>query len=330
MSDQFRALVLDRTSGEFESGIRMLPLSALPDYPVLVRVRYSSMNYKDSLAVTDRGKIVRRFPIVPGIDLAGVVEESADPRFRPGDAVLVTGCGIGEEEWGGYAGFARLKPEWIVRIPAGLDARRAMSLGTAGFTAMLCVEALERHDVTPDKGDVLVTGASGGVGSIAVMLLAKLGFRVVAVSGKPDAARQLLAYGAAETLPRETLSEPGKPLESARWAGVVDTVGGSTLVRALAQTKLYGCVAACGNAGGVTLNTTVFPFILRGVTLAGISSVNQPLAARERIWPRLASLISTEALDRNTTEINLNQIHDYADRILRGEIRGRILVRVGD
>ena len=330
MPDPFRALVLDRAGGEFESGIRMLPLSALPDYPVLVRVSYSSMNYKDSLAVTDRGKIVRRFPIVPGIDLAGVVEESSDSRFRPGDAVLATGCGIGEEDWGGYAAYARLKPEWIVRIPAGLDARQAMSLGTAGFTAMLCVEALERHEVTPDKGDVLVTGASGGVGSIAVMLLARLGFRVVAVSGKPEAAPQLLAYGAAETLPREALSEPGKPLESARWAGVVDTVGGSTLVRALAQTTLYGCVAACGNAGGATLNATVFPFILRGVTLAGISSVNQPLAARERIWPRLASLIPTELLDRNTTEINLNQIHDYADRILRGEIRGRILVRVGD
>ena len=330
MSDPFRALVLDRSGDQFESGIRMLPMSALPEYPVLVRIQYSSINYKDSLAVTDRGKIVRRFPIVPGIDLAGVVEESADPRFRPGDTVLCTGCGIGEEEWGGYADYARLKPEWIVPIPAGLGARSAMSLGTAGFTAMLCVEALERHDVTPEKGDVLVTGASGGVGSITVMLLAKLGFRVVAVSGKPEAARQLIDYGASETLPREAFSEPGKPLESARWAGAVDTVGGSTLARVLAQTMLYGCVAACGNAGGAALSATVFPFILRGVTLAGISSVNQPLSARQRLWPRLAQLISPEALERNTTEINLNQVHDYADRIFRGEVRGRILVRMGE
>lgn len=328
MSDLFRALVVNRAGDQFESGIRMLPKSALPDQPVLVRVAYSSLNYKDGLAVTDSAKILRRFPIVPGIDLAGVVEESADPRFRAGDAVLATGCGIGEEHWGGYAGFARLNPEWIVPLPHSLNARRAMALGTAGFTAMLCVEALERHNVTPDSGEVLVTGASGGVGSIAVMLLAKLGFTVVAVSGKSDAARELKGFGATEVLPREALSDPGKALESARWSGVVDTVGGNTLVRALAQTKLYGCVAACGNAGGASLNATVFPFILRGVTLAGISSVNQPLANRLRVWPRLADLIPLDQLEKITREINLNQVHDYAARILRGEIRGRTIVRL--
>lgn len=328
MSDLFRALVVNRAGDQFESGIRMLPKSALPDQPVLVRVAYSSLNYKDGLAVTDSAKILRRFPIVPGIDLAGVVEESADPRFRAGDSVLATGCGIGEEHWGGYAGFARLNPEWIVPLPHSLTARRAMALGTAGFTAMLCVEALERHNVTPDSGEVLVTGASGGVGSIAVMLLAKLGFTVVAVSGKPDAARELKGFGATEVLPREALSDPGKALESARWSGVVDTVGGNTLVRALAQTKLYGCVAACGNAGGASLNATVFPFILRGVTLAGISSVNQPLANRLRVWPRLADLIPLDQLEKITREINLNQVHDYAARILRGEIRGRTIVRL--
>lgn len=328
MSDLFRALVVNRAGDQFESGIRMLPKSALPDQPVLVRVAYSSLNYKDGLAVTDSAKILRRFPIVPGIDLAGVVEESADPRFRAGDAVLATGCGIGEEHWGGYAGFARLNPEWIVPLPHSLNARRAMALGTAGFTAMLCVEALERHEVTPGSGEVLVTGASGGVGSIAVMLLAKLGFTVVAVSGKPDAARELKGFGATEVLPREALSDPGKALESARWSGVVDTVGGNTLVRALAQTKLYGCVAACGNAGGASLNATVFPFILRGVTLAGISSVNQPLANRLRVWPRLADLIPLDQLEKITREINLNQVHDYAARILRGEIRGRTIVRL--
>lgn len=328
MSDLFRALVVNRAGDQFESGIRMLPMSALPDQPVLVRVAYSSLNYKDGLAVTDSAKILRRFPIVPGIDLAGVVEESADPRFRAGDSVLATGCGIGEEHWGGYAGFARLNPEWIVPLPHSLNARRAMALGTAGFTAMLCVEALERHNVTPDSGEVLVTGASGGVGSIAVMLLAKLGFTVVAVSGKSDAARELKGFGATEVLPREALSDPGKALESARWSGVVDTVGGNTLVRALAQTKLYGCVAACGNAGGASLNATVFPFILRGVTLAGISSVNQPLANRLRVWPRLADLIPLDQLEKITREINLNQVHDYAARILRGEIRGRTIVRL--
>lgn len=330
MSDQFRALVVDRAGDRFESGIRALPLSALPDHPVLIRVAYSSLNYKDGLAVTDSSKVVRQFPMVPGIDLAGTVEQSADPRFNPGDAVLATGCGIGEEHWGGYAGFARLKPEWIVPLPAGLDARRAMALGTAGFTAMLCVEALEQHDVTPDSGEVLVTGASGGVGSIAVMLLAKLGYTIIAVSGKPDAARELKEFGASEVLPREALSDPGKPLESARWTGVVDTVGGSTLVRALAQTKLYGCVAACGNAGGTSLNATVFPFILRGITLAGISSVHQPLANRLRLWPRLASFIPFNQLEKITGEINLNQVHDYAARILRGEIRGRTIVRLED
>jgi acrylyl-CoA reductase (NADPH) len=328
MPDTFRGFVVDRSGDRFEAGIRPLTLSALPDYPVLVRVAYSSLNYKDGLAVTDSGKIVRRFPLVPGIDLAGSVVESADPRFRPGDAVLATGCGIGEEHWGGYAAYARLRPEWIVPMPDGLDARRAMALGTAGFTAMLCVEALERHAVTPESGEVLVTGASGGVGSIAVMLLAKLGYTVVAVSGKPEYARELQEFGATEVLPRQAFSEPGKPLESARWAGVVDTVGGAALVRALAQTKLYGCVAACGNAGGAKLEGTVFPFILRGVTLAGISSVNQTIESRLRVWPRLADLIPLDHLEEITGEINLNQLYDYAGRILRGQIRGRTVVRL--
>lgn len=330
MPDTFRGFVVDRSADRFDAGIRPLTLDALPDHPVLVRVAYSSLNYKDGLAVTDSGKILRRFPIVPGIDLAGTVVESADPRFKPGDPVLATGCGIGEEHWGGYASFARLRPEWIVPMPDGLDARRAMALGTAGFTAMLCVEALEQHGVSPEGGEVLVTGASGGVGSIAVMLLAALGYTVVAVSGKPEYARELQEFGAAEVLPRQSLAEPGKPLESARWAGVVDTVGGSTLVRALAQTKLYGCVAACGNAGGTKLEGTVFPFILRGVTLAGISSVNQPIESRLRLWPRLADLIPLDHLEEIAGEINLNQLYDYAGRILRGQIRGRTIVRLDD
>lgn len=330
MPDSFRALIVDRAGDRFESGIRTLSLAELPENPILIRVLYSSLNYKDGLAIIDSAKIIRRFPLAPGIDLAGIVEESADSRYRPGDAVLATGCGIGEEHWGGYAAYARLKPEWIVPLPKGLDPRHAMALGTAGFTAMLCVEALERHEITPESGEVLVTGASGGVGSIAVMLLAKLGYKVAAVSGKSDAARQLMEFGASEVLPREALSGSGKPLESSRWSGVVDTVGDGILTRALAQTKLFGCVTACGNAGGVALNGTVLPFILRGVTLAGITSVNQPIENRLRLWPRLAGLISWDQLDAITSEINLNQLHDYAARILRGEVRGRTVVRISD
>lgn len=330
MADTFRAFVLDQSDGGFRAGIRTLGIDSLPNAPVLVRVTHSSLNYKDGLAVTNKGKIVRNFPMVPGIDLAGVVESSEDQRFQPGDAVLATGCGIGEEHWGGYAEFARLQPEWIVPMPDGLDARRAMALGTAGFTAMLCVEALEHNGVNPESGEVLVTGASGGVGSTAVMLLAKLGYTVVAVSGKPDFTGQLMDFGAAEVLPRDAVSGAGKALESARWSGVVDTVGGETLVRAIAQTKLYGCVAACGNAGGAALNATVFPFILRGVTLAGISSVHQPIAQRLRVWPRLADLVPLDLLEEVTGEVELGQVEEYASRILRGEIRGRTVIRIAN
>jgi acrylyl-CoA reductase (NADPH) len=317
---QFEALMLRREGDSFSAAIEQLSPAQLPNEGVLVRVEYSGLNYKDGLAVTNKGKIVRRFPIVPGIDLAGTVVESSDPSLQPGDPVLATGCGIGEEYWGGYAAYARLQPEWIIPMPAGYNARDAMALGTAGFTAMLCVEALEHQGVRPDSGPVLVTGATGGVGTVAVMLLSKLGYSVTAVTGKKDAAPLLQQLGATELISREEYS--------ARWAGVVDTVGGVTLARALAETKLYGCVAACGNAGGIKLETTVFPLILRGVTLAGISSVNQPRSRRLTVWPRLAKLLPSGALDTIVTEIPLAEVPAASERILQGLVRGRTLVRL--
>lgn len=326
--DQFEALMLRREGETVSAAIEQLSPESLPDKGVLIRVEYSSLNYKDGLAVTNKGKIVRRFPMVPGIDLAGTVVESVDPSLRPGDAVLATGCGIGEEHWGGYSAYARLRPEWVIPMPPGYGARDAMALGTAGFTAMLCMEALEQHGVTPGDGPVLVTGASGGVGTVAVMLLVKLGYRVTAVTGKETAKAMLLGLGAGEVIPRgEYLTAP-KALESAKWAGVVDTVGGAALARALAETRLYGCVAACGNAGGAALGTTVFPFILRGVTLAGISSVNQPRERRLKVWPRLAELLPSGALDTLCTEVPLAGITEAAAKILAGTIQGRTIVRL--
>lgn len=328
LPERFPALLLRRYGESVSAAIEDVPLAELPDYPVLVKVEYSGINYKDALAVTNMGKIVRRFPMVPGVDLAGTVVACEGSAFRPGDAVLATGCGIGEEHWGGLAAYARLKPEWVIPMPAGFTPRHAMSLGTAGFTAMLCVEALEAHGVKPGEGDVLVTGATGGVGGMSVMLLAKLGYRVVAVTGKSDAAQTLLDLGAAEVLPREKQSAPPKALETARWAGVVDTVGGATLSRAIAETKLYGCVAACGNAGGTSLESSVFPFILRGVTLAGISSVNQPRQRRLQVWPRLAELLPPGSMDAMVAEVPLSGVETAAAALLSGTHRGRSVVRV--
>ncbi len=328
LPERFPALLLRRYGESVSAAIEDISVAELPDHPVLVKVEYSGINYKDALAVTNMGKIVRHFPMVPGVDLAGTVVACEGSSFQPGDAVLATGCGIGEEHWGGYSGFARLKPEWVIPMPSGFSARHAMTLGTAGFTAMLCVEALENHGVKPGDGDVLVTGATGGVGGMSVMLLAKLGYRVVAVSGKADAVESLRAMGAADVLPREKQSAPAKALEPARWTGVIDTVGGATLVRAIAETKLYGCVAACGNAGGASLESTVFPFILRGVTLAGISSVNQPRERRLRVWPRLASLLPPGSLDAMVKEIPLSGVEDAAATMLRGGHRGRHVVKV--
>jgi len=309
-----------------------LPRGDLPVEDVTVRVAYSSLNYKDGLAVTGKGRVVRRFPMVCGVDLAGEVEESSDPVWSPGDQVIATGFGLGEEHWGGFAELARVRPEWLVRVPAGRDARWAMSIGTAGLTAMLCVLALERHDASPEAAGVdpvVVTGAAGGVGSVAVALLAGLGYKVAAVSGRPEHEAYLRRLGAAEVLPRSELADaPAKALDRERFFGGVDAVGGTTLATVLRQTRYGGCVAACGLAGGAELLTTVHPFILRGVTLAGVESVRAPLELRERAWRRLATGLSPELLEEMTIVEPLERVPALGEDILAGRTRGRVVIDV--
>ena len=306
--------------------------SELPDDKVTVRVAYSSLNYKDALAVTGKGSVARRFPLVCGIDLAGEVEVSSDPGWSPGDQVLATGYGLGEEHWGGYAALARVRPEWLVRIPEGKDALWAMSLGTAGLTAMLCVMALEYHDLTLEAvGDypVVVTGAAGGVGSIAVVLLAQLGYKVAAVSGRPEHEPYLRHLGASEVIARAELADaPPRPLERQRFAGGIDVVGGSTLAAVLSRTRYRGCVAACGLAGGAALSTTVHPFMLRSVTLAGVESVQTPMYLRERAWRRLANDLDPGLLHEMTSVEPLGRVPELAEEILAGHIRGRVVIDV--
>src|SRR5258708_18105455 len=266
--DPFRALILENANGAVQAPLKELPLHSLPEGDVLVSVAYSSLNFKDALAVTNRGKIVRRFPMVPGIDFSGTVAESKSDRFKPGDSVVLTGWGVGEEHWGGFARLARVKSEWLLPLPEGLTLKRAMQIGTAGLTAMFCVMALEEHGVQPDKGEIIVTGATGGVGSVAVMLLAKLGYHVVASTGKADAHGFLRSLGAHEVIDRSQLTaQSDKPLERERWAGAVDSVGGDTLAALLRQMEREGCVTAVGLAGGAELHATVYPFILRVVRL---------------------------------------------------------------
>jgi len=295
---------------------------------VAVRVAHSSINYKDGLAMTGRAPVVRRFPMVPGIDLAGEVVESADPRWRPGDRVVLNGWGVGEKHWGGLAQYARLRADWLVPLPAGLTTRQAMLIGTAGYTAMLCLLALERHGVTPPDGPILVTGASGGVGSIAIMLLARAGYTVVASSGRGQQSAYLHELGANEIIARQELAQPGKPLGKERWAAVIDTVGSHTLANACAATRYGGAVAACGLAGGMDFSTTVAPFILRGVTLYGIDSVMAPLALRRTAWDRLATDLDLDALERAAHDVSLAQSIQAGADILDGKLRGRTVVDV--
>ncbi|MCS6876867.1 MAG: MDR family oxidoreductase [Geminicoccaceae bacterium] len=329
MSDSFRALVLYQEDGRTVARIERLENERLPAGEVSIDVLCSTINYKDALAITGAGKIVRSFPFVPGIDLAGRVRASEDPNWKAGDLVLVTGWGLGERHWGGLAEVARLPAAWLQRLPEGLSPRRAMAIGTAGFTAMLCVMALEREGVRPEQGEVVVTGAAGGVGSIAVMLLARAGYRVVASSGKPEWSDVLRELGAVEVVDRKSVAEPGPgPLASARWAGAIDTVGGATLAGLLKSIRYRGTVAACGNAGGVELHTTVFPFILRGVRLIGIDSVQAPVAEREAAWARLARDLDLAKLDRITTVITLDEVPAVAPRFLEGKVAGRIVVRI--
>ncbi|WP_018876356.1 MDR family oxidoreductase [Thioalkalivibrio sp. ALE31] len=329
MTDTFKALILEDTPDGPRATIRPLQLDDLPAGEVLLRVHYSGLNYKDGMILQGQGNLVRDYPHVPGIDLAGTVLESADPRYRPGDPVVLTGYRVGETHWGGYAERARVQADWLVPLPAGYNARQAMAAGTAGFTAMLAIQALEDHGLQPEAGEVLVTGASGGVGSIAVRLLARLGYTVTAVTGRAENADYLHRLGASTILPRADLADaPTKPLLCERWAGCVDTVGGDMLAHVLAGMGYGTSVAACGLAGGPQLKTTVLPFLLRGINLLGIDSVLCPTERRRETWERLAALLPGHDLEAMATEIGLDDLPHYGEQILAGQIRGRTVVRL--
>ncbi len=322
-----QALILNQRDGQTHAAVEQLDPASLPEGDVTVEVDYSSLNYKDALAITGKGKIVRQFPMVPGIDFAGRVQHTEDLRFQAGQSVLLTGWGVGENHWGGLASVARVKGDWLIPMPEGLDSRKAMIIGTAGFTAMLCVLALEDAGVRPEHGEILVTGASGGVGSTAVALLHQLGYQVVAVSGRETTHDYLRSLGAQRILARAEFST-GRPLEKQLWAGAIDTVGGEVLAKVLSQIHYGGCVAACGLAGGFTLPTTVMPFILRNVRLQGIDSVMTPPARRREAWQRLARDLPASFYAQSATEIGLGQAVEYAERIINNLARGRTLVKV--
>jgi len=324
----FKAILIDKQDGAHAAQIVDLDESRLPEAPVTVRVEYSTVNYKDGLAITGKVPVVRKWPMVPGIDLAGVVEASVSEAWRPGDRVLLNGWGVGEGHWGGFAQKARVNAEWLQRVPECFTTRQAMAIGTAGYTASLCVEALVRRGLTPDRGEVLVTGASGGVGSVAVALLAAAGFNVIASTGKAAEADYLRSLGATQIIDRNELAHPGKPLQKERWAGVVDSVGSHTLVNACAQMRYHGLVTACGLAQGMDFPASVAPFILRGVSLLGIDSVMQPMPSRLLAWDRLARDLNASALDSISREIGLAEVIDVGNRIVTGAIRGRVIVDV--
>ena len=324
----FKAILIEKDDAGYRAGLKDLEDSALPAGEVSVRIAYSTINYKDGLAITGKSPVVRKFPLVAGIDFAGVVEASDDSRFHPGDAVLLNGWGVGESHWGGLAQRARVKADWLVPLPDGLSLRQAMAIGTAGYTAMLCVLALEHHGLQPESGDVLVTGANGGVGTVAIALLSRLGHRVIASTGRPQEAGFLRSLGAVDVIAREELSNPGKPLAKERWAGVVDAVGSHTLANACAATRYGGAVAACGLAQGMDFPGSVAPFILRGVTLYGIDSVMAPHARRVAAWSRLAADLDLDKLEALTTVVPLSGAVDAGREILAGRIRGRVVVDV--
>ena len=329
MSDQFPALVLNEADRKVTGEIKTLTANDLPDGDVTVAVEYSGVNYKDGMVVNGIGRLVRDYPHVPGIDFAGTVEASDNAAYKPGDKVVLTGWRVGEAHWGGYAGKARVKAEWLTPLPDGLSTKQAMAVGTAGFTSMLCVAALEDHGLTPDAGPVLVTGAAGGVGSVAVAILAKRGYSVAASTGRPALGEYLTGLGAAQIVDRAELSEPSKrPLETETWAGAIDTVGATTLARALSQLKYGASVAACGLAGGANLESTVLPFLLRGVNLLGIDSVMQPAENRVRIWARVVDDLPLDKLDEMTEIIGLGDVQGAANDILKGQVRGRLVVDV--
>lgn len=324
----FDAILIDKNDSGYSVLLTQLDDDALPEGDLTVEIEWSTMNYKDALALTGKSPVVRRFPMVPGIDFAGTVVQSGSDAFKPGDKVVCTGFGMGETQWGGYARKMRVSSAHTLKLPAGLDTRQAMVIGTAGFTAMLCVLALERHGVKPGDGDVLVTGATGGVGSFAVKLLAGRGYRVIAATGKASEGEYLTHLGAAEILDRAELSEPGRPLGRERWAGAVDAVGGVTLANVCAGTKYGGTVAACGLAESMEFPASVAPFILRGVTLAGIDSVFCPMDLRAKAWKALANEVDSGTFDQVATEIGLADVIGRASDLLDGKVRGRLLVNV--
>lgn len=324
----FRALIADKAADTYSTDFTSLTTEALPPGDVLIDVAYSSLNYKDGLAVTGRGKVIRSFPMVCGIDLAGRVLESASPEFKAGDEVIAVGQGLGETRWGGYSQRARVLSDLLVPLPAGLTLKEAMAIGTAGFTAMLSLMALEHQEVLPGTREVIVTGAAGGVGSIAVALLAARGYKVAASTGRSETHSYLRDLGAATIIDRAELAKKGPPLTSERWAGGIDTVGGQTLASVLAATASYGAVAACGLAGGTELETTVFPFILRNVSLLGINSAWTPQPLRLRAWDRLAREPFRDKLDAITTLQPLSKIKELSEQILAGQIRGRVVLDV--
>lgn len=322
----FKGILINKDDNGYRAELADINDSQLPEGDVTVRVSHSTLNYKDGLAITGKGPIVRQFPMVPGVDLAGTVEDSRDPDFKPGDQVLLNGWGVGEGHWGGLAQQARLQGKWLIPLPSAFTPAQAMAIGTAGYTAMLAIMALEKNGVTPDKGEVLVTGANGGVGSFAIVLLAKLGYRVVASTGRVSESEYLTSLGAAEIIDRATLAEPGRPLAKERWAGAIDSVGSHTLANICASTRYWGTVATCGLAQGMDFPASVAPFILRGVTLAGIDSVMRPRQDRIDAWARLARDLDVSLLPLISREIGLSEVIETAHQLMDGQVRGRIVV----
>ena len=328
MTDTFNAMVIDDVDGAPKAGFREIGLADLPDHDVLVEIAYSTVNYKDGLAISGKGRIARRLPMVAGIDLAGTIVESRSGEWKPGDQVIVNGWGLSETEWGAYSRYQRVKPEWLIRQPEGLSQQQAMAIGTAGYTAALCVAALENYGaIKPGEGEVLVTGAAGGVGSVAISLLSTKGYTVTAATGRPETHDYLASLGASGFVSRAELAEKGKPLQKERWSGAVDSVGSTTLANVLAQTAYGGGVAACGLAGGADLPATVMPHILRGVALLGVDSVMAPRAKREAAWTMLNDHLDRGHLDTLTMAVEpMSKLPELAAAIMAGEIRGRVVI----
>ncbi|WP_024606893.1 MULTISPECIES: MDR family oxidoreductase [unclassified Pseudoalteromonas] len=326
MSNPIKAIVINKEDNNYSASLSTIEHSDLPNENVSIDVLYSTLNYKDGLAITGKGPVVRSFPMVPGIDLVGTVTNSTSDEFKNGDNVILNGFGVGEKHWGGLAQKAALNSDWLIPLPAGISPKQAMQIGTAGYTAMLSVIALQKQGITPESGEILVTGANGGVGSFAIYLLNQLGFNVTAATGRLDQSEYLIELGAKHVIDRNELSNPGKPLQKERFAGAIDSVGSHTLANICASLKYGGVVTACGLAQGMDLPGSVAPFILRGISLMGIDSVMRPKADRIEAWDRLAKLVSADYLDKISTEISLEHVIDNAEQLMEGKIRGRVVV----